>query len=191
MTQRVCMYLVKNNVIKEADIEIYSYGLNQMFVMGFNLLTTFILGILFDMLLETFVFMAVYVPIRTYAGGLHMSTQVRCYFASVVMIVLALFVIGSIDNNYMLCLLLSVTSGIIILKLAPVQDSNKPLSEGEKISYGKRTKSFVIVAIMATFAGIFIGRPELYTPMSVGILFLAVMLVLGYIKNKCIQNQQS
>ena len=50
--------LVRSNVIKEEDAEIYIYGINQIFVSVLNVSSALIIGLIFDMFLESIIFIA-------------------------------------------------------------------------------------------------------------------------------------
>ncbi len=78
--------LVRSNVIKEEDAEIYIYGINQIFVSVLNVSSALIIGLILGMFLESIIFMAAYIPLRSFAGGYHAKTPLRCYFTSLTII---------------------------------------------------------------------------------------------------------
>ena len=58
-----------------------------------------IIGLLFNMICESIIFMVSYSILRIYAGGYHASTPIRCYLFSIVMIVAVLLLMKSIPWN--------------------------------------------------------------------------------------------
>jgi len=88
--QRVTDELVSNKIIDSEDSELYTYGLRQGALILLNILTILTVGKMFGMLWESLIFMVTYIPLRTYAGGYHARTQLKCYISSVVLIVAVL-----------------------------------------------------------------------------------------------------
>lgn len=94
--------LLKNNIIKEDDIEVYDYA---MFVIIFNLLTLVTLiciGILFNQLSFTIMFLLFYLPNRIFIGGYHCKTPLTCYltFTSIYLVILISNSIMKVDALY-------------------------------------------------------------------------------------------
>lgn len=56
LTDKFILVLINRNIIKEEDKEIYSYGFNQILFIMLNFITILIIGILFNMLFETIIF---------------------------------------------------------------------------------------------------------------------------------------
>lgn len=71
--------LQENNTINEEQYEICRYGLQQGFTIILNIATTLIIGIIMRELLYAVVFMFLYIPLRSNAGGYHAKTATRCY----------------------------------------------------------------------------------------------------------------
>ncbi len=132
--------LIENEVIDAEDKEIYDYGLKQGMIIVLNAITTIMIGSLFGMLSETIVFSIAYIPLRSYVGGYHAKTQLRCYLLSVLLIICVLFAIENILWTSSIVLGLTFISGIIIFILAPMEDSNKPLDSIEKKVFRVRTR---------------------------------------------------
>ena len=56
LADKFILVLINRNIIKEEDKEIYSYGFNQILFIMLNFITILIIGILFNMLFETIIF---------------------------------------------------------------------------------------------------------------------------------------
>lgn len=88
LSHKIADNLVRSNVIREEDAEIYIYGINQILVSVLNVSSALIIGWIFGVVLEIAVFMAAYIPLRTFTGGYHAKTPLRCYFFSVMMLII-------------------------------------------------------------------------------------------------------
>lgn len=180
--QRVTDELVSNNIINSDDSELYTYGLRQGALMLLNILTILFVGRMFGMLWQSVVFMVTYIPLRTYAGGYHARTQLGCYISSVVLIVAVLLVIRFIPWTNFIIITISITSGLIIYILSPVEDSNKPLDATEVKVYGKKARMILGFEFGALIMFINLRVEGITECVSVSLLSLSIMLILVKIK---------
>lgn len=100
------------------------------------------------MVWQSIAFTVFYMMIRPYAGGYHARTPKMCYVFSLIMIIVVLFLIRTIPLNGLLYLLIYAVSSIVIFKLSPVEDENKPLDNIERVVFRKRAiKSHIILSL--------------------------------------------
>ncbi len=174
--------LASHGIISAEDEALYSYGLRQGAVFLLNIATTLCIGWLLGMVKESVVFMLSYLPLRRMAGGYHARTQLRCYLLGMVLTVSVLLAAKWLPWNGVLCSVLLVAASAIIVWLAPVEDSNKPLDEVEKAYFGKRTRQLLLVAIVA-YVALAIGTwTELAKVVLVALTALDMMLLLGKLR---------
>lgn len=182
--------LVRSNVIKEEDAEIYIYGINQILVSVLNVSSALIIGLIFDMLLESVIFMAAYIPLRSFAGGYHAKTPLRCYFTSLTIIFVVLLFFKYVPLNLLLNSGILVISLVVCTFLCPVQDSNKPLDCSERQRY--RNISVVILFIEAFVWLIMTFVIHKYVQIiPISIFTEVMMVVIGKVKNNLIQKKNN
>jgi accessory gene regulator B len=180
--QRVTDELVSNKIIDPEDSELYTYGLQQGALMLLNILTILIVGKIFGMLWESVVFMVTYIPLRTYAGGYHARTQLKCYISSVVLFVAVLLGIRFIPWTNFICITIAIISGLIIYILSPVENSNKPLDVAEVKVYRKKARMILALELSGMLLVVIFGVKGVVTSMAVSLLKLSFMLVAGKLK---------
>ena len=139
LAEELTVKLVKMEVINNEDKALYSYGFKQGFLLFLNMITVIIIGVIFNMIWQSVIFMIAYSCLRVYAGGYHANTELSCYIFSLIMIIAVLWLINRILWNTFICLSITVISDLIILLLAPVEDANKPLDHKEIEIFKKRT----------------------------------------------------
>lgn len=183
LSKKIVNSLVENKIVNFEDKQLYEYGLHQGVVMILNIITTIGIGIIFGMIWQSILFMIVYIPLRIYSGGYHSKTQTRCYIFSIGLTIVALLLMKMIYWTNFLCISTTVISAMIILVLAPVEDSNKPLDTIELKVYKERTIMILIFDVYVLFIFILLGLFEISVCISVGLLVLSIMLLLGDIKN--------
>lgn len=188
ISAKIADLLIENNIIEKNDKNVFIYGIDYMLSSILHIVTTLAIGALFGMFLESVVFLISYMPIRQYAGGFHASTPTRCYFSSIIITTVVLYIIGlPIWSDIVILFFLAVASLIIFL-LAPVEDKNKPLDDKEKIVYKHRTDTVLVALIAVALISFFILKPFCIS-VVVSEMTLSFMLILGTIKNYMIKNE--
>ena len=184
ISEKIVVLMVQNEIIPVEDRELYVYGFHQGFIILVNILTVMVAGFLFNRENEIIVFLAAYIPLRSNAGGYHAKTSFRCYIFSIVMILVVISVIGlPFWNIFNVIAITTISTGIIII-FAPVEDKNKLLDQKEMQVYKKRTYitlSFLVG--LAVFLWI-VKQKQIAISITLAISVLALMLVLGKIKNQ-------
>lgn len=166
------------NTVK--DKEIIVYGLKSAVTQGLSIMTTAALGCVFGLLGESMVFLVSFSAIRMYAGGYHCQKAIHCYVMSSGIMVLVLTVVKVTPTEYMIpiSLLILLVSIPIILKLAPVGATNKPLDEVEKLHYRKITIRNLIVECCIILVLFVTGLQNFAFVMSLGIVVTVGVVVL-------------
>jgi accessory gene regulator B len=134
--------LIDRKIITVDNREIVNYGLSTGVELILNIITTLVIGLIFDMVLESIVFVLPFASIRVYAGGYHLRKVLNCYFISNGIVVLVLLTVKMTPKEYLgsISFILLAISIPIILKFAPIGTANKPLSNYEKECFRKNFK---------------------------------------------------
>lgn len=184
----VTNWLIIKGFANEEEKEIIEYGLYQGFLMLINILTTFFLGFIFNVFWQSIIFLISYMLLRTYAGGYHANTKIRCYILSVVIMIICFFLINNFELTIKFGVLLSAISGILIFILAPVANDVKPLEAVEvKIYKNKARKIFVIEFAIAIIAEM-LGQNSIFNTIVLSISTTSILLALGYLKYNVLLN---
>ena len=184
LSNKITKKLVDITIIEAADSELYEYGFWQGGVLFFNFLTVVLLGILFNMLLESIIFLIFYGVLRTIAGGYHARTQNTCYILSIILMMVVLIMLKTFHWNTILCCILTILSISVIFILAPVQDENKLLDETEKTVFKKLSRLISLLYGLIIFLLFLFNKNELAYCVVISLFTLTIMLVLGKIRNK-------
>lgn len=176
--------LADNKIINSEDMDLYSYGLKQGIIMLVNLLTTLAIGLVFGMLAESIILTAAYIPIRIYSGGYHSRTQLSCYIVSVIITIAELLLIKHLHINIYISLVLSIVFGLIILFLSPVEDQNKPLDSTEVIVYKKRSRVILLFELSILYLLIYLKVINIANCILMSLGLMALMLIVGKLKNE-------
>lgn len=166
--QSLVDFLISNNAIMESEREFFLYGCKQFIFLMTFIISTLIIGAMFDLLPQTLLFISSYSLLRSYAGGWHFRSPSRCLFSSIAIV--PIFLVFSTFTSAVFLLLLIGSSTIVFL-LSPIDDPNKRLDAMEIMIYRLRARICVIL--------IFLSALILRTPFPYisNIFILAITLV--------------
>lgn len=183
LSDKLTNSLISNNTITADDREIYHYGIQQGIILILNTATTLFIGIISGMIWQSIVFMFAYIPLRSYTGGFHAKTPVRCYFSSIGLMTVVLLVMRYIHFSMLIYGILMFISGTVILLLAPMENHNKPLDEIERKVYKKRAYGLWICECLFVVTAMLLSWKQLAVCFIWAIIVAALMLVLGKLEN--------
>ena len=179
----VASKFVQMGIISSEDYELYRYGFQQGSILILNFISAMMISFICGTFFECIVFLLVFVPLRSYAGGYHAKTHFQCYFYSMlflagILLTLKLFLFPT----WIYCLFSSF--GIFsILMLAPVEDKNKPLDPIENRIYRKRILGILLVVLFIQVMTFLCKTGEVYRPCSFALFSLSILLIVGKAKN--------
>lgn len=180
LTKRLC----ENNIVSAEDADIYEYGIYQIFTILINTATAALIGIAFGAFWQCVIFMAVFIPMRSYAGGYHAPNRIECYIISTLLVAASMAVIKYVNFTYMMYACGICGTGLLQLWLAPCESENKPLSPNEKNAYRRKALifafSFMICAAVLYYFGITWASDSILTALVVQSLMLALGSALNY-----------
>lgn len=181
LSGKITEQLIENGTIDSENKEIYSYGVEQTFVILMNIVTTLFIGICFGMLWQSIIFMIIYLPLRSFAGGYHASTVFRCYIFGMVLTITYLFINKYVSETNLIIITLIVIASLMILILAPVETSNKPLDHTELSVYKKRTRILLLSDICIITILLAFDLNSIALCVAVALMELSFMVILGRI----------
>lgn len=185
---KISSWMVRNKIIESDRIMVVKWGIRNILDTIFNIITFLIIGGFIGMVIETVVFILGYIPLRSFAGGYHAKTPLRCWMISNFILFVAMKMICYMEDYTSVSICLGIICVFVLIILMPVSDIHKPLDNNDKNKY--KLIGVVILAIEITITIIFYiiaWKNIVYCFFSVWIL-LAVMLILGKLKNKKKEN---
>ena len=173
--------LIAHDLIQKEERELYEYGFRQGGMLAFNMITTIVIGMVFGMVVESMIFLLTYIPLRSYSGGYHARTPVRCYMLSVAVVALALVVIRLQIWTWFAVIAAVSASSVIIFLLSPMEAANKPLDQLERRVYQRHTYMILFVLAVSTLLFWFIKK-QFAVSVAVSVSAVAGMQLLEQIK---------
>lgn len=174
MFRKFVDYLVREGVIAEqqADVQLFALTFLIQTILAHGLI--FLLAVIFGVLPETIIFEAIFLPLRSYAGGFHASTQLRCLILSVA--VWGIIMFGSRSLPSWSCFVIAVVAGAIIWKIAPIPHANNPLSSKRFAEVKRITRILLIITMAFILINYIWWKPEFSLIASLTLLSTAISL---------------
>lgn len=183
LSRKIVNDLTRSDIVKAEDAEIYIYGINQILMYSINISSALIIGLIFGKFFEAAVFIVAYCSLRSFAGGYHAKTPLRCYVFSVIMLIIVLVGIKYLYLTEWMYYVVLLAAALVVIVLSPVEDRNKPLDEIEHKVYKRRT---ILIAATELLIGIVLkltGLDNLFVAVVYSFVVLSFMLVAGKVKN--------
>jgi len=180
--------LIEGKVIKSEERNMYIYCFGTIIEMSANLLATLMFGALLQRFIETLIFMLVFIPIRSFAGGYHCENAESCFILSILVFLTVMlsykYMYGV--SVYWICAI-CLTDLIAIFILSPVISPNKPLSVKEKNKNRRISIFLAAFYITAIFVMLYCKIPYAFVVFE-SINASVVSMMAGFLKYKKCQN---
>lgn len=164
--------------------ELYEYATYTVLSSVLHVISIFILGIIFNMLLECLIFYSSFILVRKFAGGYHANTSTRCYLFSVIIATIIMtilkFSLLYANGSYVpfIYFFISVICLVIICYLSPLDTDNKPLNDKEKIIYKRMAVIFALMFFILSTILILLKIYYIGFPLSLGLVLSSILLVM-------------
>lgn len=179
--------LKENNSISSEQYEICRFGFQQGLTILLNAVTVIVIGAVMKELWQAILFMILYAPLRSNAGGYHARTATRCYIYSIFLMIAVLLAMKYLYIPTFICIIALLISFSVIVTLAPVEDPNKPLDEMEHAVYKRRTLIINISEGLLLIISIMLCWKQVAYCITLEQIFMSLILLLGKCKNKFIR----
>jgi accessory gene regulator B len=147
-------------------------------------MTTIIIGLILKKIVSTLIFMLVFIPMRSTAGGYHCETAGKCYLFSMVVYLMVVFTYDCFEFGLSdLCVLICFIDFIVIVKLSPVISNNNPFVAKKKSRNRRISIDLSLIYILAYIVMIkskIIYANEIFLSLTIAVIFM----IIGYIKQK-------
>lgn len=172
-----------NHTIEDGDRELYEYAVFNLILK----LLPFTIIIPFCMITKTVIcgsiIIFVFLSIRSYSGGFHASTPVRCFIASCTIMIL-LIISAEYMNNHICLFAGMVFSAISLSYFSPFDSESRRLELKEK----KKYKIICIIMVLFYIAGYMLltafKQDKYAVCIALGVLLAAFLQVLAVRSSK-------
>ena len=184
VANRITNFIIKHGDVEDRYYELYEYGLLIGMEAGICVLVTITEAILLGMIIEWFFFFMTFIPLRSYAGGLHLNRFSSCLLLSNAVFLLVLGISRKLfmepESMFFYIILLSMC----IYSLYPIENSNREVTLEENLAI-RRKFNKVICGLLLISTIMFILSYEKGLKLQMLTLFMiTITMVLGKIRLK-------
>ncbi|MGN0369130.1 MAG: accessory gene regulator ArgB-like protein [Butyrivibrio sp.] len=191
LLDRIMVFICKNTSPDEDEYEIIRYGLELMLLKSAFYIGALIIGAVSGHFPECILFMALFVPIRVFAGGYHLDTRLKCAVISSCILTVSVVLIFYMQSNPILRDVFGITAavfGVVIFWAAPVDNPNKRLSLKQQRKIRLKVKIILAVYLVAAVVSAITGCDILLCGITVSVNIEGMLVFLGMLKNRHIQH---
>lgn len=178
-------YLIQEKIIDEKEKSIYLFGFNLFFKYLVCIVFTILLGAMNHSLKEVVIIILLFLPLRSYAGGIHLKKDSFCLICSVAIVQIVVFINRLHPFNLIANIFLSLTTCLLIDLIGPVDNKNKPLDNIERTVFKNRLQKVLFVQLIVFFTMILLNQNEFITLMTLSFCVNLFSMLLGkYFRNR-------
>ena len=179
--------LVEKNIIEDKNRELYEYAIKVFLRFIINILSVSIIGLLFNLYIESIIMTITIILIRKFSGGVHLKKLKYCYINSLGIAAISLLIIKFIEpyrcESYIF--IFSAISIIIISIFSPIENQNALCTSNEKKVF--KILSIVFSIILFIMMTLLIKFKTIFLSIGLGINISSILLVIGLIKIRILQ----
>lgn len=175
-------FCLKNQYIAPEQAQWLRYGLERRVFTFLSCIPLLLLGMALSTPLTAAAFLGSVLLLRRYTNGYHAKTRMGCFFASAIAECLFLGVLGRHLGKLGMVLILAASWGAVVL-LAPVNDKNLHLSQGEMEALRQSARRIATGLAAADFVCVAVGWIQYARGITCGMAMAACLLCLAYIRN--------
>lgn len=187
MTKKIASIFILQGIIQEEDKEVYEYSFELLFSTILNFAAVIVIAIFTKRIIEATIFVLGFVPLRALAGGYHADSHFRCFLILLFTFSLFLLSLGFLPGKFFLVatILMIIISTLLVFILSPVEDSNRPFSEHEKISLKSKSRTSILVYSVIVLGLFFLLTNKIFGfSLAFGVFSVSVSLLASVIKNR-------
>ena len=125
LANKLTDYIIEKGIITEDMTGIYKYGFQCFLEFSVSTLCSIIIALFFGMLPECLFFFLLFIPMRSFGGGLHMKTYLACFTGSCFILTSTLLAVKYLTIPLFPSFVLYLFTAILILAIGPVDHPNR------------------------------------------------------------------
>lgn len=177
-------YVIRKGVVKETDRGVYEYGFTIAMETGLCILACLSISMALHSFFEGIVFFLTFIPLRSYAGGLHLNSYRSCFSLSCISF-LTILILGKYGKiSTCIALICLFISEVLIYCLYPVENVNREVDAEENNFFKKRLCLFLIIDGFAAVIMILLGWKKYLQVMTITFVMIVITMVIGKLGNK-------
>ena len=179
LAKKLTDYILRKGVIEEKDYYLYRYGLLCSLEIAFSIATSIIIALFLKMLLPCLFFFLIFIPMRSFGGGLHLKSYFACYIGSCLILTSALLAVKHFTLPLLTSLVIYTFSAVAIVLIGPVDHPNREVDANENMKFKKRTNITILFATIISILLFFYKNNSYLMLEAITFAFLSITAITG------------
>lgn len=183
LVSQIVNFITEQDVISdESDVQdFYRYGIEISISSLLNIVLVVIAGILIHHIIESIVFLTLFILIRSFTGGYHADTYFRCNLLMCTTFILTALANSIFSNKFSLLIIIVLicVTELIVSILGPIE--NKPIDDSKRI---KLKIIGIVITLIINCTGLFLSRSYLGTMIILTTFLIALLMIAAKIKER-------
>lgn len=180
--RKIAKKLLKDSIILPEELDIISYGLDNLGNNVLSFLLVLVIGGAVGHLRDSFIFLCLIFPLRKYSGGFHAETKERCSYISIGILIISFIIFFKLEWKVREFVAITLVCSSIIFLLVPVDSINKPLDSLEYRVYQKRAKLVLVNEILLFGMALYVKCKEILIIIAMCFFIISISLFAGKLK---------
>lgn len=172
-------YVEKKGVIERKERELYEYGFEIALEASLSFLVCIVLASMLHMVLEGILFFVIFIPMRSFAGGLHLDHYWKCFLLSCATFLAALFLVKFTDIPAAASFLGIMLMMLCIYGMYPVENRNRQVDMEENSYFKKQLIKYLMIDFGITLGCYILEKEKALSLIAVTFGLIAVTMLIG------------
>lgn len=177
-------YIIRKGMAEESDREMYEYAFEIAAEMGLFAATCIVIALCLQMFWEGILFFVLFIPLRSYAGGLHMETFTSCFCMSCFAFSGVLLAARYIEIPGTFLIITLILLEFIVYRLYPVENANRTVDEEENAYFKKKLKKFLLLDYAIAGVCLISKNDKYLLVVTATFLLIIITMIAGKYKNR-------
>lgn len=186
LSRKIATLLRQKDCIESDEIEIITYGLFALLSKITYALISLIIGVIFDCVIGSICFYVSFLYIKKYSGGIHASTEQRCFCYSSISIFCSVGYISFAmreDCLGWIAIIISFILSFFIMKYAPIQTKEKLIDIIERKRYARKARIRIVTLWICVIILAVAEKVDIVYAIIVAVVLEGILLLVGKRKN--------
>lgn len=184
LTYKLTNFILNMGVIKKAEYEMYRYGFQTALEMQSCIIIGILISVKMEMFLEFWVFLGIFILLRSYVGGLHFDKFVTCLIFSAFVLITTLMIVKKYQFPDNTAIIIVICLSMIIKFFKPINNKNRVVEKDEEIIFRRRVNNILFLIILLGLILYFFQQDYYLSLIATTLIIVFISMIAGKWKEK-------
>lgn len=175
-------YIIKKGMVEKKDREVYEYGFTIALESSLFVLVCMIASLYLHMTVEGVLFFVIFVPLRSYAGGLHLSKFYSCFALSCLTFWAIMLVAQNVHITMSVLFVIVAILEICVYLLYPVENINRMVNTGENRHFRKKLEKVLFIHLVIAIVCVVLNFNRYIVVIAATYVMVVITMIIGKYK---------